>query len=213
MDAPKFKDLPLMGIIRGIKPGNMAPLVESLVRAGLGYVEITMNTPGAIEIIEETRGASQGRLDVGAGTVLSKKDLDAALSAGADYIVSPVMVQEIVHICVEKGVPVFPGALTPQEVFDAWEAGATMVKVFPASMMGPAYFKELKGPFGDIKLMAVGGIKPDNIEGYFSSGADAVAFGSSVFRKEWLDKRDYAPIEALVKQYVEAVRSAVKRKE
>ncbi|MDD4013983.1 MAG: 2-dehydro-3-deoxyphosphogluconate aldolase, partial [Candidatus Omnitrophica bacterium] len=112
--------------------------------------------------------------------------------------------------CVERKVHVLPGAFTPKEVFEAWSAGAALVKVFPASMLGPKYFKELKGPFNDVKLMAVGGVNEDNIGDYFKSGADAVAFGASVFKKEWIERRDYAAIGALVSKYVEAVKTSVK---
>ena len=210
MDAPKFKDVPLVGILRGISAEHMASVVEALVAAGLGYMEITMNTPEASGVIFEAVKASKGRIEVGAGTVLSKSDLEIALTSGAEFIVTPVMVADVVSECVKNDIPVFPGAFTPKEVFEAWQAGATMVKVFPASMFGPKYFTELKGPFNDIKLMAVGGVRVENIAEYFSCGADAVAFGASVFRKDWISDRDYDSIRHLVAQYVQTVKVAVK---
>lgn len=204
-----FKELPLLGIMRGIDEKAIAPLMEGLAEAGLKAVEITMNTRGAAHLIEKAKKASEGAVSVGAGTVLSKKDLDAALKAGAEFIVMPAMVPEVMEACVKEGVPVFPGAFTPQEVLNAWSAGATMVKVFPAGMLGPKYIKELKGPFDKVKLMAVGGVHVDNIGEYFEAGAEAVAFGASVFKKEWLTAGDYTSIKMLVGEYVNAVKAAM----
>ena len=206
MNIEHFEKFPLLGIVRGIAPGDVEPLIESVIDAGLETLEITMNTPSAPELIKKAMNVSKGRLVIGAGTVLSKKDLKAALKAGASFIVMPACVQEVMKECVKKKIPVFPGALTPQEVFNAWESGAAMVKVFPAGLFGPAYIKELKGPFDKIKLMAVGGVRPDNIGEFFSSGASAVAFGASVFKKDLLEKKDFQEIERLVSEYVDGVK-------
>ncbi|MGB2601400.1 MAG: bifunctional 4-hydroxy-2-oxoglutarate aldolase/2-dehydro-3-deoxy-phosphogluconate aldolase [Candidatus Omnitrophota bacterium] len=210
MDVGQFSELPLMGIVRGVDPGDIEPLLEAVIGAGLKTIEITMNTPGAAGIISKAKSVAGDRIDIGAGTVLSKKDLNEALDAGASFVVMPAFIEEIVTTCVDKKVPVFPGAFTPREVLDSWNAGASMVKVFPSSMFGPRYIKELKGPYDGIKLMAVGGVRLENVDEYFSCGADAVAFGGSVFRKEWLDAKDFASIEKLVGQYVTLVRKAAK---
>ena len=187
MDLDRFKKLPLMGILRGVAKIDIVPLVETVVDAGLETLEVTMNTPGAPELIKETSRIAAGRLMVGAGTVLSKEGFDAAFDAGASFIVTPVYIDEVVNACREKNIPFFPGALTPTEVYKAHQAGAAMVKVFPAGRFSPKYFKELKGPLGDIKLMAVGGVRNENIKEYFDSGADAVAFGASVFQKHLIE--------------------------
>ena len=207
MDVDRFSRLPLMGIVRGITLFHIEPLIETVIEAGLETIEVTMNTPDAASIISKACDVSRGRITIGAGTVLSEKELKDALDAGASFIVLPNSEEDVVISCVEKSIPVFPGALTPSEVLKAWKMGSTMVKVFPSSAFGPPYIKELKGPFGDVKLMAVGGVRLENIEEYFSSGADAVAFGGSVFKKEWLLKGDFTSIGKLVKKYVEAVRS------
>ena len=102
--------------------------------------------------------------------------MEEALGAGATFIVMPVLVEDVVSRCVRNKIPVFPGALTPQEIYNAWNAGATMVKVFPSGSFSSAYFKEIKGPFNGIKLLACCGITPDNIKDYFVCGASAVAF-------------------------------------
>ena len=197
-----------MGIVRGVRRDDITPLVDAAAEAGLETIEVTMNTPGARDIIKAARDAAKGRLAVGAGTVLGLDEAKAALDAGATFIVMPVAMDEVTGYCVKKGVPVFPGAFSPQEVYNAWKAGATMVKVFPCGLFGPKYIKELKGPFDKIKLMAVGGVRLENIAEYFSSGADAVAFGASVFKKEWLDAKDFRSIGGLVGKYVDAVKTA-----
>jgi 2-dehydro-3-deoxyphosphogluconate aldolase/(4S)-4-hydroxy-2-oxoglutarate aldolase len=115
----------------------------------------------------------------------------------------PALIREVVDHCTKNKIPVFPGAFTPQEVYDAWNAGATMVKVFPAAMFGPAYIKELKAPFDKIELLACGGITPDNIKTYFINGSSAVAFGASVFRKEWLEKHDFENIRLSIKKLID----------
>ena len=202
MDVNRFKQLPIMGILRGVEADQIEPLVETVTSSGLHTVEITMNTSGAAELIRRMADTAQGRLTIGAGTVLTMNDLHTALDAGATFIVLPTLVQSVVEYCNRNGIPVFPGALTPQEIYSAWCAGATMVKVFPSKFFGPDYFKELKGPFQDVELLACGGVSVDNIRSFFSCGASAVAFGESVFRKEWLEAREFArireSIEALI---------------
>ena len=154
MDIARFKKLPIMGIVRGIGEESVEPLVEAAVSGGLETLEITMNTAGAGSLIEKAVRASSRRLMLGAGTVLNVESLKSAIDAGATFIVMPTLVDEVLEYCVEKVIPVFPGALTPGEIYRAWNAGATMVKVFPAGFFGPCYFKEIKGPFANIELMA-----------------------------------------------------------
>jgi len=191
-----------MGILRGIKKDAIAPLVETMTESGLRTVEIAMNTKGAPELIKAMCKKAGSRLTVGAGTVLTLESLKKALDAGASFIVLPVLVDEVVAACRKRKIPVFPGAFTPQEVYRAWKAGATMVKVFPAKFFGPGYFKELKGPFNKIELLACGGVTTENIKEFFESGASAVAFGASIFKKEWLKARDYNRIGECIKNLI-----------
>ena len=106
--------------------------------------------------------------------------------------------------CVTHKIPVFPGALTPLEIYRAWQCGATMVKIFPAGVFGPSYFKEIKGPFKEIELLACGGVSPQNMASYFFHGASAVAFGSSVFRREFLENKDFDAIVRQIDSFVTA---------
>ncbi len=208
MNLDRFRRLPLLGILRGIAAVDVPPLVEAVIAAGLETLEITMNTADAPALIRSMTAAAGGRLTIGAGTVLGMRDLDAALDAGAGFIVMPTLVAQVAESCRAAAIPVFPGALTPQEIFNAWQAGATMVKVFPASCFGPAYLREIKGPFADIELLACGGVSADNIATYFAAGASAAAFGGSVFRADWLAEQRYERIGQEVAKLVQACRAA-----
>jgi len=211
MDLERFRALPLLGIARGIDAADVEPLAEAVIGAGLTCLEVTMNTAGAPALISALRDAAGDRLMIGAGTVLGLDALAAARAAGASFIVMPTLVPAVVERCVADRVPVFPGALTPQEIHAAWTAGATMVKVFPAGVFGPSYLREIKGPFTDIELMAVGGVTADNMADYFAGGAAAVAFGASVFRREWLSARAYDRIADEVRRLVTACTAARRR--
>lgn len=203
MDIASFQKQPILGILRGIELRILEPLLEAIMSADLETIEITMNTKDAAKLIRKAVAFSKKRLVVGAGTVMDKKDLRAALAAGATFIVSPVYIKDVTAYCVKNRIPVFPGALTPQEIYTAWENGATMVKVFPSSVFGPGYFKEVKGPFSDVKLLACGGVTPQNMKAFFTNGASAVSFGASVFKKEWLAKKDFQSIGQSIKAFVD----------
>ncbi|MDO8489062.1 MAG: bifunctional 4-hydroxy-2-oxoglutarate aldolase/2-dehydro-3-deoxy-phosphogluconate aldolase [Candidatus Omnitrophota bacterium] len=199
-----FKKKPILGILRGATLGIIEPLIEAVISAGLETLEITMNTQGAPELIKKAKKISAGRLVLGAGTVLTMQDLKLALKSGAGFIVMPVLVSPIVKYCIKNKIPVFPGALSPQEIYRAYEAGATMVKVFPAKFFGPEYFREIRGPFNGMELLACGGVTPENLKDYFTSGASAVSFGASVFRKDWLLNKDFKSVGLAVKKFMDA---------
>lgn len=204
MDISAFKRLPVLGILRGIEQDALDPLLAAIASSGMKTIEITMNTRNAAGLIRRAKTAVKGCLTIGAGTVLDMDDLKAALEAGASFIVMPTFIKDIVEYCVKHNIPVFPGALTPQEIYTAWQAGAAMVKVFPSGVFGPSYFKEIKGPFQDIQLLACGGVTPENMPEYFANGASAVSFGASVFRKDWLARKDYTSIGLAIQRYTHA---------
>lgn len=205
MDIARFRKKPLLGIVRGVKPDEIAPLAEAVISAGLETLEITMNTDNAPSLIRSMVKAAKDKLTIGAGTVLSMEELKSALDAGAAFIVMPALVRDVTEYCVKNKIPVFPGALTPQEIYDAWLSGATMVKVFPAKVLGPEYFREIKGPFNKIELLACAGVTPENMKDYFACGASAVSFGASVFKREWLEKKDFDSITGRVRAFVSAL--------
>ncbi len=196
-----------MGILRGVNLDIIEPLTETIITSGLRTIEVAMNTPDAEKLIRQIAKSAKKQLTIGAGTVLTMNDLRSALGAGATFIVLPTLVDDIVEYCAKNNIPVFPGALTPQEIYNAWKAGATMVKIFPAKFFGPAYLKEIKAPFKEIELLACGGITSDNIKSFFSNGASGVAFGASVFKKEWLAPQQLFHIDETIKEFISGYNS------
>ncbi|MCP4716928.1 MAG: bifunctional 4-hydroxy-2-oxoglutarate aldolase/2-dehydro-3-deoxy-phosphogluconate aldolase [Deltaproteobacteria bacterium] len=209
MDLNLFTKLPLMGILRGITVEAIEPLAETIISSGLQTIEVTMNTANAPALIKELCRASHGRFTVGAGTVLNLQELHAALNAGATFIVMPTLVTDVTARCARDQIPVFPGALTPQEIHNAWSAGATMVKVFPSKFFGPSYFSEIRGPFQDVKLLACGGITPKNIGSYIACGAAATSFGASIFKPTWITASAWGQIETTIKELITAYQASI----
>jgi len=204
MNLTEFKTIPLLGILRGIPLSTVDPIAEVSIAAGLKAIEITMNTDSAPKLIKQMHAACNGKMAVGAGTVLTLDALQSALDSGASFIVMPVVIPAIIEYCTDRNIPVFPGALTPNEIYTAWNLGATMVKVFPAAAFGPSYLSEIKGPFNDIELLACGGISTQTLADYFNKGASAAAFGASIFKKEWIETRQYEAIGIEIKRLVDA---------
>ncbi len=202
MNVDKFRKQPILGILRDITEDEIPPLVDVFKSTGLHTVEIAMNTEDADALIRQAVKLAKGSVMIGAGTVISMKILKTALKAGATFIVMPVLVKDVVKYCVRHKIAVFAGALSPQEIYQAWQDGATMVKVFPAGFFGPKYFREIKGPFREIELLACGGVTPENMAEYFLNGASAIAFGASVFRRDWLKKKDFPKIEESIKKFL-----------
>ena len=207
MDLVRFRGKPILGILRGISKNSLEPLLRAIVSGGLETIEFAMNTKGVADLIRRAVRLYPKKLMVGAGTVLTMKDLKIALRAGATFIVSPVLVKSVVRYCAKRKIPVFPGALIPSDIYEAWRAGATMVKVFPASCFGPDYFRELKGPFPQIELLACAGVTPENMKAYFTKGASAVAIGGGVFRKEWIRMGKFDLIRGKVRRYLRGLPS------
>jgi 2-dehydro-3-deoxyphosphogluconate aldolase/(4S)-4-hydroxy-2-oxoglutarate aldolase len=201
-----FKHEPVLGIIRGVSDSNLEGVLDSARDAGLKFLEITLNTDHALQLIESAVKRYEGSLCIGAGTVRTREQAVQAVASGAKFLVSPALNDEVASYCRDQALPYFPGALTPSEIEKAWQAGATMVKVFPASQWGPQYFREIKGPFEDILLMAVGGVTTDNIPAYFSSGASAVAVGGSVFSLSRMVNEEFSKIHDDLKEILFAVR-------
>jgi 2-dehydro-3-deoxyphosphogluconate aldolase/(4S)-4-hydroxy-2-oxoglutarate aldolase len=210
MDTQRFEKLPLLGILRGVESREVAPLADLCARQGLPALEITCNTAGATRLIGEMVTAAAGRFDLGAGTVLSVRQAEEAVAAGASFLVSPVLVEEVAAWCRERELPYFPGAFTPQEIWSAWCAGATQVKLFPAKFLGPDYIREIKAPLDQVKLLACGGVSAETAARYFAAGADSAAFGASIFRRDWLARGDFAAVEAELEKLVRACRAAMK---
>ena len=180
----KFEAAPIVGILRGMPEKEVLTFASAFEQAGFHALEITLNTEGALGLISLLKEKSPG-LTIGAGTVCSLEDLDAALAAGASFIVTPVLVEEVVQACVQKSIPVFPGAFTPSEIFRAQSLGATAVKVFPAVSLGPSYIKQLLAPLSDLKLLPTGGVSLNNMAAYVQAGAYGFGMGGNLMPEGW----------------------------
>jgi 2-dehydro-3-deoxyphosphogluconate aldolase/(4S)-4-hydroxy-2-oxoglutarate aldolase len=205
-----FDRLPLVGILRGLSAEATASSVKAALRGGLCNLEITMNTHGAAEQICLVSEMAGDQANVGAGTVCTLELLEAALAAGASFIVTPVVAEDVIEVCVKRGVPVFPGAFTPTEIHRAWSLGATMVKLFPADCFGPSYVKAVKAPLNEIRIMPTGGVSLDNIAEYRQAGADAFGLGSPLFDSKQVAAENWDWITTQTERYVAAYHAAGK---
>ena len=196
--------VPVIGILRGIGADEFGPLMEASFAAGLQAVEVTMNTPGVEEIITANRNRVPPGKYLGVGTVRNVSEALRAYRAGAMFFVTPNIDPEVMEFARDKGLPVIAGALTPTEVYRAWAAGAAMVKVFPCRALGgPLYIRELKGPFDQIPLVAVGGVTIDNAGAHIKAGASAVGVGISLFGEQAIRDGNWDAVSRNVKNFIQ----------
>ncbi len=191
-----FDKVPIIGIMRNIPQPKVAMLVSQYYESGFTTLEVTMNSEGAAKTISYLSEIYTDTLNIGAGTVLTLEDLDQALDAGASFIVTPVVNEDVIKICVNRKVPVFPGAYTPTEIYRAWSLGASMVKVFPATRLGPEYIKDVLAPLNFLKLVPTGGVSLETINDFFKAGAKGVGMGSTLFPKNLIDGEQWEDLSA-----------------
>ena len=194
----------VMAIARGLADASADEAAEALYAGGVRLIEVTLNTPGALEIITRWRGHFAGRMRVGAGTVLDERLARQAIEAGAEFLVSPNVDEAVIGCGVQSGVEVFSGALTPTEIVRAWRAGASAIKVFPAATFGPKYLQELRGPLAQIPLVAVGGVSADNLHEFLGAGAIGVGLGSSLVNLELIEAGRFDELQVLAARCVRA---------
>jgi 2-dehydro-3-deoxyphosphogluconate aldolase / (4S)-4-hydroxy-2-oxoglutarate aldolase len=199
----RFLSVPIVGILRNIPIEDVAHILPRYLKAGLTTVEITMDTPDAETIIRYALDKYSGKLNIGAGTVCDLSDLNRALKAGAQFIVTPIIDEQVINACVRCQLPVFPGAYTPSEIYIAWTLGANMVKVFPAGTLGTNYIRELGGPLKQIKLLPTGGINLDNCLEFLEAGAAGLGIGGQLFDKEIIRNKKW---EALTEHFEKFVK-------
>ncbi|HAF70563.1 MAG: 2-dehydro-3-deoxyphosphogluconate aldolase/4-hydroxy-2-oxoglutarate aldolase [Acetothermia bacterium 64_32] len=203
----KLVDSGALGIIRVQTAEDLVRIAKALYEGGLSCLEITMTTPGALRAIEEARGELPEVL-MGAGTVLDGPTARQAILAGAQFLVTPTVELDVIEVAHRYGVPVIPGAMTPTEILTAWEAGADMVKVFPAEVLGPSFIKAVHGPLPQIPLVPTGGITADNAGGFIRAGAALVCAGGWLVDKKAVAGGRYEVLTENARRLVEAVRRA-----
>lgn len=195
----------IVGIIRLPRPDGAVAAARALVEGGIGVVEFTMTMPGALDALAAARGELGSGAVLGVGTVLDERMAREAYLAGAEFIVTPILAPDVITFCRTRDVPVMPGALSPTEVFRAWEQGGDLVKVFPAGPLGPAYIRDLLGPLPQVRLVPTGGVSAENAAAFIQAGAAAVAAGGSLADPALVGQGDFAGITARAGALVAAV--------
>jgi 2-dehydro-3-deoxyphosphogluconate aldolase/(4S)-4-hydroxy-2-oxoglutarate aldolase len=195
----------IVAIVRSNDPGPLVEVVQALADGGVTVAEVTLTVPNALDIIREANRQLGDRVLLGAGTVLDSETARAAILAGAEFIVAPNLNVDVVRLCRRYDKLVMPGAFTPTEVFAAWEAGADIVKVFPADALGPAFFKAMRGPLPQVKLMPTGGVDLTTAAEYLKAGAVCLGVGGQLVDPQLVAARNFARITALARQFVEIV--------
>src|SRR5436190_4869063 len=196
----------IVAVVRAESGESLASVVKALADGGVTAAEITFTVPDAIEVIRRVRQEVGDAVVLGAGTVLDPETARAALLAGAEYIVSPVVNLEVIRLCRRYDKVVMPGAFTPTEVVSAWEAGASVVKIFPADLGGPAYLKALRGPLPQVRLMPTGGVDLTTAAEFLRAGACCLGVGGQLVEARAVTERNFDRIRDLARQYVAIVK-------
>lgn len=193
----------VVALIRADSADSLLDCARALQAGGLGAIELTMTTPGAIDMVAQVAKELPDAL-IGLGTVLDPDTARAGVAAGAKFIVTPAVRPAVITACRQMQVPILSGALTPTEACTAWDAGADVIKIFPAEFFGPAYIKSLKAPFPQMEFLPTGGVTPETVGEFLKAGAFATAAGSALVAPAALKARDWAAITARARQFVEA---------
>lgn len=207
-DLQRVLDGGIVAVVRSPDGSRLVDAVRALADGGVTVVEITMTVPDALDVLRQVRSALADRVLLGAGTVLDAETARATILAGAEYIVAPTVNFKVIRMCQRYGKLVMPGAFTPTEILAAWEAGADIVKVFPADVVGPAYFKALRGPLPHIRLMPTGGVDLSTAAAFLKAGACCLGVGGQLVEPEAITRGDFERIRELAKRYVAVVREA-----
>lgn len=197
----------IIAIVRGVEEAHIDPLADALYDGGIRAMEVTLNTQGALNMISRLQDRVGESLYIGAGTVIDLDDAKKAIAAGAGYLVTPNMDEDVIRYGVEQGVPVFPGAMTPTEIVKAWKAGATAVKIFPGASLGINYLKELQGPLSHIPMVAVGGINENNIRQFLDAGCYGFGIGGSLVNLKEIHSGNYSWVTDKAKRLIASMQA------
>ncbi len=196
----------IVAVVRAESGERLARVVEALAEGGVTAAEITFTVPDAVAVIRKVREELGDRIVLGAGTVLDPETARAALLAGAEYIVAPTVNLDVIRLCRRYDKVVMPGAFTPTEVLTAWEAGADVVKIFPADVVGPAYLKALRGPLPQVRVMPTGGVDLTTASAFLEAGACCLGIGGSLVDAKAVAAGDFDRLRDLAGQYAAIVR-------
>ncbi|VTR96853.1 2-dehydro-3-deoxyphosphogluconate aldolase : Entner-Doudoroff aldolase OS=Singulisphaera acidiphila (strain ATCC BAA-1392 / DSM 18658 / VKM B-2454 / MOB10) GN=Sinac_1080 PE=4 SV=1: Aldolase [Gemmata massiliana] len=205
-DLQRVTECGIVAVVRFSSPEPLVEVVKALADGGVTVAEVTFTVPNALDVIRAAKKQLGDRVLLGAGTVLDPETARAALLAGAEFIVAPSLNLDVIKVCRRYDKLVMPGAFTPTEVLTAWEAGADIVKVFPAEVVGPPFFKALRGPLPQVKLMPTGGVDLNTAPEFLKAGAVCLGVGSQMVEPKAVAAGDFARITQLAKQYAEVVK-------
>jgi len=205
-DLRRVLDSGIVAVVRSPDSQQLVEVARALVDGGVGVVEITMTVPDALDVVRAVRRALGDRLLLGAGTILDPETARAALLAGAEFLVAPTLNLDVIRLCQRYDKLVMPGAFTPTEILTAWEAGADIVKVFPADVVGPAFFKAVRAPLPQVKLMPTGGVDLTTAAEFLKAGACCLGVGGQLVEPKAVAARDFDRIRDLARQYVNIVK-------
>jgi 2-dehydro-3-deoxyphosphogluconate aldolase/(4S)-4-hydroxy-2-oxoglutarate aldolase len=200
-------DCGIVAVVRSPDSQQLVEVVRALADGGVTVVEITMTVPDALGVLRQVRQSLGERVLLGAGTILDTETARAALLAGAEYLVAPTLNLDVIRLCQRYSKLVMPGAFTPTEILTAWEAGADIIKVFPAEVVGPAFFKAMRGPLPQVRLMPTGGVDLNTAADFLRAGACCLGLGSQLVEPRAVAERNFDHIRDLARQYVAIVQS------
>jgi len=204
----QIEALGVVAVIRMKDPGKLRAVVDAMAEGGVRALEVTMTVPGAVELIRMLAPSLPDGFLLGAGTVLDAATAHAVIDAGARFVVSPVFRPAVIAACHERDVPAMPGCFTPTEILAAHDCGADIIKVFPATMLGPQYLKDVRAPLPQVKLMPTGGVTLDNAGDWIRAGAVAVGIGSALLDLKAIDGSRFDIIAANARRVVASVAAA-----
>ena len=204
----QIEELGVVAVIRLRDAGKLRAVVDALMAGGIKALEVTMTVPGAVDLIRGLAPTLPEGFLLGAGTVLNASIAHAVIGAGAQFVISPVFRREVIAACHEHDVPAMPGCFTPTEILEAHDAGADIVKVFPATTLGPQYIKDVRAPLPQVKLMPTGGVSPENAGDWIRAGAVAVAAGSQVLDAKAIESGRFEVITERARRIVASVAEA-----
>ena len=204
----RLVDSGVVAVLRGADPDTLIEITDALLEGGVTGIELTADNPDITEMLEALDGSFGDEIVVGTGTVLDASTARMTMLAGADFVVSPSLHEDVIEICNRYGTLVAPGVMTPTEAIRGYEMGADLVKIFPASSLGPGHLGAIKGPYEQIPLMPTGGVDLDNAAAYIDAGAECVGAGGALVDYEAAERGDFEAITERAREFRSVIEAA-----